>query len=166
MKAQKEATYVEKNLETANLRLKPGIGNYITTAVLSAALAACGVFFLIRLKDPVDRWTCGLGLILLAVCILLISMVGQNEKNYRFEFVKGAGLADFKLFYKGDEIKIDYKLDKYGRFMWGDFTSRARCISYADKKSSLWFDNFTKFRIMNYLNGFLSVNDLMSKNAY
>jgi len=158
---------VLENITMEVLDMKTKAGSYISSMLISAALIASGVYFIIKIDDPVERWIIGFGLIFVAVCVYLISMAGQKSESYRFEFTPNQGLKDFKLFYKGTEIRIDYKLDKDGRFMWGDYRSKAKCISYADgRKASLFFDNFTKYRIMNYLSGLLDQNDLLSKKAY
>lgn len=166
-KVVEEEKSVAKNLTMEALDMELKAGSVISSLMISAALIAAGIYFIIKIEDPVERWVCGLGLVFVAVCVYLISMAGQKAESYRFEFVPEQGLKDFKLYYKGIEIAIDYKLDKYGKFMWGDYRSKAKCIGYADgRKPSLFFNNFTKYRIMNYLAGVFSQNDMMSKNAY
>lgn len=158
---------VPQNISMETLDTKTRLGSYISSILISLGLSAVGVYFIIKIEDPVERWVCGLGLVFVAICVYMISMAGQSAKNYRFEFVQNEGLKNFKLFYKGVEIAIDYKLDKEGRFMWGDYRSRAKCITYADgRKSDLLFNNFTKYRIMNYMSGLFEQNNLMSKKAY
>lgn len=162
-----EEKTVPENITMESLDMKTKAGSYISSMLISIALIASGIYFIVKIEDPVERWIIGLGLIFVAVCVYLISMAGQKAESYNFEFTPNQGLKDFKLFYKGTEIKIDYKLDKDGRFMWGDYRSKAKCIGYADgRKASLFFDNFTKYRIMNYLSGLLDQNDLLSKKAY
>lgn len=164
---QAEEKSVENTLNMNMLDTKVKPGSMMSSLLISVGLSAAGVYFIIKITDPVERWVCGLGLVFVAICVFFISMAGQKAESYRFEFVEGQGLKDFKLFYKGIEIHIDYKLDKYGKFMWGDYKSKAKCITYADdRKADLLFNNFTKYRIMNYLSGLFIQNDLMSKNAY
>lgn len=158
---------VPQNITMETLDTKVRLGSYISSLLISLGLCVIGVYFIIKIEDPVERWVCGLGLVFVAVCVYLISMAGQNAGNYRFEFVPDQGLKNFKLYYKDIEIAIDYKLDKEGRFMWGDYRSRAKCITYADeRKADLLFNNFTKYRIMNYMSGLFEQNNLMSKKAY
>jgi len=158
---------VPSNITIESLDTKTKLGSYISSILISLGLSAAGIYFIFAIQDPIERWVCGLGLVFVAVCIYFISMAGQSIKNYRFEFAPNQGLRDFKLFYKGVEIAIDYKLDKDGRFMWGDYRSKAKCITYADgRKASLFFNNYTKYRIMNYMSGLFEQNNLMSKKAY
>lgn len=167
MKNTGEEKHVDKNLNIADLKTRPRTGNYITTILICLALIGAGVFFVLKISDPVERWGIGIGLMVIAVYIYLISMISQKPGDYRFEFAPGEGLAEMKLFYKGREIELAYKLDRFGKFMWADYKHKAICISQKDKKmDGPVFNNFTKYRIMNYVNGFLTQNDLMSKNAY
>lgn len=162
-----EESCVPNNLNIEEMQMKPRVGNYITTILICLALVAVGVYFVISISDPIERWVIGGGLVLVSIYIFLISMIGQRASAYKIEFSKGEGLRNFKLFYNGEEIEIEYKLDKCGRFMWADYKSKAKCIRRKGKeKDGLWFDNFTKYRIMNFINGFLTQNNLMSKNAY
>ena len=163
----REEKYVDKNLNMEKLKTTPRVGNYITTILICLGLVGGGIFFILKITDPVEKWIIGIGLWFIAVYIYLISMISQNAKDYRFEFTSGEGLKDFKVFYKDKEIELAYKLDRFGKFMWADYKHKAVCISQKDKKmDGPVFNNFTKYRIMNYVNGFLTQNDLMSKNAY
>lgn len=166
-KKNQEEKHVDENLNIENLKTTPRPGNYITTILICLALVGAGVFFILKIADPVEKWVIGIGLCFVAVYIYLISMISQKPADYRFEFVPGEGLRDFKLFYRDREIELAYKLDRFGKFMWADYKHKAVCISRKDKKmDGPVFNNFTKYRIMNYVNGFLTQNDLMSKNAY
>lgn len=44
--------------------------------------------------------------------MLLISPYTQRRKNYSIEFEKENTLKNFKLFYKGKLVNIDYKIDE------------------------------------------------------
>ncbi len=87
----------------------------------------------------------------------------QKKSDYRFEFAKEKGLRDMKLFYKDKEVKLDYRLDKNGKFMWNS-NKEINDISYADgSRMSLYF---TKYRILNFVNAFLDVNGLKAEVSY
>ncbi len=89
---------------------------------------------------------------------------GQKAGNYQFDFVPGAGLKDMKVLYKGKELKLDYRLDKNGRFMWADAKKPIKCIEYAD--GSRMNKYITKYRVLNYINVVMEQNGLYSDHAW
>ena len=87
----------------------------------------------------------------------------QKKSDYRFEFANEKGLRDMKLFYKGREVKLDYRLDRNGRFMWNS-RKEVNDISYADGgRMSVYF---TRYRVLNFVNAFLDENGLKAEVSY
>ncbi|MCR5798483.1 MAG: hypothetical protein K6G69_00215 [Lachnospiraceae bacterium] len=159
-------TKVDKDLDYENMKKKPAVSNYVTTGMILSAFAALGIYCMtdgIR-KGVNESIIIGVCLVGIAFYIFLIAPISHSSDRYRFEFRQGKGLADFKLFYNDREVKVEYKLDKTGRFMWKDMKRKPDCLSYADgKKMDLYF---TKYRVLNYVNLFMKQNDLLSDNAW
>ncbi len=103
------------------------------------------------------------GIILFIAYVSAITF-GQRSSDYVFTFVPNAGLKDFQITYKGKELKLDYRLDKNGRFMWADSKKPVKCISYADGSGMNKY--ITKYRVLNYINVVMEQNDLYSDHAW
>jgi len=108
-------------------------------------------------------WIYAAGMILFMIYVPFITFA-QSKKDYRFDFVKGKGLRDFKFYYKDKEVKLDYRLDRHGRFMWEDNRKPINNIGYADgSRMNLYI---TRYRIMNYVNCVMEQNNLKAENTY
>lgn len=104
----------------------------------------------------------GIGMIAFMIYVSYITFA-QKKSDYRFEFAKDKGLKNMKLFYKDKEVKLDYRLDKNGRFMWNS-RKEINDISYADgSRMSIYI---TRYRILNFVNAFLDVNGLKAEVSY
>lgn len=104
-----------------------------------------------------------IGIILFEIYVAVITF-GQKKESYKFVFVPNSGLKEFKVFYKENELKLEYRLDKNGRFMWADSKKPINCISYAD--GSRMNKYITKYRILNYINVVMEQNGLNSDHAW
>jgi len=109
------------------------------------------------------EYACSIGMVIFDVYVAFITFI-QKSSDYRFEFVPEAGLKDFKVFYKEKELKLDYKLDKNGRFMWENEKKPFTCIGYADDSSMNKY--ITKYRVLNHINIVLEQNGLYSDHAW
>lgn len=108
-------------------------------------------------------YICAVGII--AFVIYIISMTfGQKSSDYKFEFKSNSGLSGMRIFYREKELKLEYRLDKNGKFMWADSKKEANCISYAD--GSKMNKYIIKYRILNYINVFMEQNGLKSDHAW
>lgn len=88
----------------------------------------------------------------------------QKKSEYRFEFAPGRGLRDMKVYYRGNEIRIDHRLDRNGRFMWENTRKEINNIGYADgSRMSVYF---TRYRVFNFVNAFLEQNGLKADISY
>lgn len=104
-----------------------------------------------------------IGILIFEVYVTAVTF-GQKKEDYRFEFGANTGLKDIKVFYKEKELKLEYRLDKNGRFMWADAKKPVKCISYAD--GSAMNKYITKYRILNYINVVMEQNGLYSDHAW
>ena len=146
------------------LLVKPQFMTICESVIPIVLFGAMAIFCLVNSSKSNDNLLCGIGLIIICIYVGFIAFPFQKSSSYSFEFMEGAGLQKMKVFYKGKELELKYKLDKTGRFMWEDNRRRAACIAYADGSSmNSWF---VKYRVLNYMNGFLSQNHLMSKEIY
>lgn len=94
--------------------------------------------------------------------MLLISPYTQRRKNYSIEFEKENTLKNFKLFYKGKLVNIDYKIDEEGKIEFKYNKKKIDCISYSDNSK---MSNFEKYKIINYFSKWLSDNNLLSSKV-
>ena len=108
-------------------------------------------------------WMYAVGMIAFVIYVPLITFA-QKKSDYRFEFRDEKGLRDFKLYYKDKELKLDYRLDRTGRFMWDDNRKSINNISYAD--GSRMNTVYTKYRILNFVNSFMEQNGLNAADSY
>ena len=108
-------------------------------------------------------YICAVGIIAFVIYIIAMTF-GQKSSDYKFEFKANSGLNGMRIFYKEKELKLEYRLDKYGKFMWADSKKEANCISYAD--GSKMNKYIIKYRILNYINVFMEQNGLKSDHAW
>ena len=158
-KEVQEEKKIDEILNASDMKVKPSTGNYVTTGLVLLAMVVVGGFCI-----AYDSLICGIGLIIIAFYILIISPIGQKTSDYKFEFSDKGGLDGFVLIYRGKKVKLNYKLDKYGKFMWGDQRKKPECISYEDEsKMDLYL---TKYRILNYVNMYMEQNGLAARNVW
>lgn len=91
--------------------------------------------------------------------LFLINPYTQNPKNYRIELETNTSLINFKLFYKNKLVKVEYIIDKEGKFAFANNESKLSCLSYQDGTK---MSNFTKYRVMNYFSKCLADHNLLS----
>ncbi len=91
--------------------------------------------------------------------LLLISPYTQSSKNYYIEFKSENSIEGFKLFYKGKEVAISYKVDSQGKIAYSNDKNKKSCFSYADGSKMC---SLTKYKIINYFTKWLWNNELMS----
>ena len=108
-------------------------------------------------------WIYAVGIMAFVIYVPLITFA-QKKSDYRFEFQDKKGLRDLKLYYKEKEVKLDYRLDRTGRFMWDDTRKSINNISYAD--GSRMNTVYTKYRILNFVNSYMEQNGLNAENSY
>lgn len=94
--------------------------------------------------------------------LLMASPYTQKSSNYNIEFQSENSLQDFKLFYKGKLINIQYKIDPNGKIAFMNNYHKIDCISYADGTK---MSNLVKYKIINYFSKWLNDNNLLSSEV-
>lgn len=103
----------------------------------------------------------GIGIFSL-IYILGISPYFQKSNNFVIVFENDDSLEGFKLYYKGNLVKILYYLDYDGLFAFYNNSRKIKCISYENSKH---ISNFTKYIIINYLTEWLKQKKLLSADV-
>lgn len=109
------------------------------------------------------EYVCSVGMVIFDIYVSFITFI-QKSSDYTFEFVPEAGLKGFKVYYKEKELKLEYKLDRNGRFMWENEKKPFTCIGYADNSTMNKY--ITKYRVLNHINVVLEQNGLYSDHAW
>lgn len=136
-------------MKTSELITKPSMGQRIASWVMVLAFAGVGIFCFINLKGA-DAWITGGGLVIIAIYTAFILPGTLPDGMVSFEFPHEDTIKDFKVTYKGKEVKVKYKVNKEGGFEWADPQGKLDSLSFADGSSmNLYLD---KYRVLNYLN--------------
>lgn len=152
-----------KQLNTASLSAEEMKTSYPIKRLVIILIILAALMVIAVLSAVYKEYVCSIGIILFVVYVCIMTF-GQKAKDYTFEFKEGSGLKEFKVFYKGKEVKLEHKLDRNGRFMWADIKKPINCISYADGSGMNKY--ITRYRILNYINIFMEQNGLSSDNAW
>ena len=130
---------------------------------LAGIIVVLAALFVVSVLSIVNKgYGYGIGMIAFMIYVSYLTFA-QKKSDYRFEFANEKGLRDMKLFYKGREVKLDYRLDRNGRFMWNS-RKEVNDISYADGgRMSVYF---TRYRVLNFVNAFLDENGLKAEVSY
>lgn len=152
-----------KELNTASLNADEMIKSYPIMRLVVMSIILIALTVIAVLSFMYKEYVCAIGIILFVIYVCVLTF-GQKSSDYSFEFREGTGLAGFKIFYRGKEVELDYKLDRNGRFMWTDPKKPITCIRYADGSSMNKY--ITQYRILNYVNVFMQQNGLTADNAW
>lgn len=130
---------------------------------LAGIIVVLAALFVVAVLSIINKgYGYGIGMIAFMIYVSYLTFA-QKKSDYRFEFANEKGLRDMKLFYKGREVKLDYRLDRNGRFMWNS-RKEVNDISYADGgRMSVYF---TRYRVLNFVNAFLDENGLKAEVSY
>lgn len=89
--------------------------------------------------------------------VILLSPYQQYTENYYIEFKNENTLEGFKLFYRKQEVNVEYEIDENGKLVFAK-ENEADCFSYIDGSK---LSNLTKNRMANYFIRWLKDNELM-----
>lgn len=90
-----------------------------------------------------------------------VSFYTQSSKNFYIEFPNENSCIGFKLYYKGSQIVIPYKVDQFGKIILDNYESenKINSIHYIDGTS---IKSATQRTITYYFVRWLHLNNLMS----
>ena len=149
-----------KKIITGNLLPKYGTVNKMLTIIGIGLLLVLFVLMLItNLKEFNIIYVIFslLGLLYACPYYVLISPYFQNKKNYDIKYEDGI----LKVYYKGKEVKLLHGFDEKSGVIYTRENNKLSCLSYLDNSK---MSNFTKNRIMNYLNKWLVENNVILSN--
>lgn len=134
-----------------------GIVFFILLLILGVVAFVAGII----LKDA-EPLVIGVLLVINILYLFSISPYFQKADNYRIEFSSDESLANLKIFYKGKEVTMLYKIDQNGKIAFANNMKKTTCVSFADGTN---MSSTTKYRIVNYFTKWLSDNKLISNEV-
>ena len=152
-----------RQLNNTTLKAEEMITSYPVGRMICIIAVMAALFVVVVISAKNGGWIYVVGILAFMIYVPAITFA-QKKSSYRFEFKENKGLQDFKVYYKDRELKLDYRLDKNGRFMWQDAKKEINNICYADGGRMDTY--FTRYRILNYINSYMEQNGLRAEYTY